>query len=113
MSGMNHKRGTSIGLAVICGAAVMAGGATAATITDSISVSYVTADLATPEGAQQLYQHIRRAAKSACHQPDIRDLTRYRLYRDCFERAVDAAVAKVDSSALTALHRNKMHAATG
>src|SRR5262245_11073715 len=109
MSSMNRKQGTSIGLAILCTAAVMASGAMAAPTTDTVSVRYVTADLATPDGAAKLYRHIRRAAKLACHQPNVHELTEYRLYEQCFERAVDAAVDKVNSSALTALHRSKVH----
>jgi UrcA family protein len=107
MSVVNRKLGTSIGVALLCTAAVMATGANAGATTDSVSVSYVTADVATAEGAQALYEHIQRAAKIACHEPNIRELDQYRLYQKCFDRAMDAAVAKVDSSALTALHRNR------
>jgi UrcA family protein len=107
MSVVNRKRSTSIGMALLCTATVMTTGAIAGTTTDSINVSYVTADVSTSEGAQALYEHIQRAAKLVCHEPNIRELTEYRVYQKCFDRAVDAAVAKVDSSALTALHRNK------
>ena len=110
MSCMNRKRGTSIGLALLCAGVVMTSGAIADPTTESVnvSVSYVTADLATPAAAEKLYHHIRRAAKIACGEPDIRRLTEQRLYRACFDRAVDAAVSKVDSSVLTALHRSYM-----
>ena len=107
MSVVNRKLSTSIGVALLCTATVMATGANAGATTDSINVSYVTADVATTEGAQALYQHLQRAAKLVCHEPNIRELDAYRLYQKCFDRAVDAAVAKVDSSALTALHRSK------
>jgi UrcA family protein len=107
MSGMNHKRGTSIGLALLCSAAVMASGAIARTTTESMNVRYVAADLNTPDGAEKLYQRIRRAARLVCHEPNVRELDEYRLYQQCFDRAVDDAVAKVNSRALTALHRSR------
>ena len=112
MSGMNRKHGTSVGLALLCTAAVMASGAIAAPTTDEVSVSYVTADIATPGGAEALYRHIQRAAKMVCHEPNIRELNEYRAYRICYDRAMDAAVAKVDSSALTALHRSRTQRGT-
>jgi len=107
MSVLNRNLSTSVGVALLCTATVMATGANAGTTTDSIKVSYVRADVATTAGAQDLYEHIQRAAKLVCHEPNIRELDVYRLYQKCFDRAVDAAVTKVDSSALTALHRSK------
>ena len=109
---MNRMRATLTGLA-LCTAAVMATGALAEEPGDSINVSYVTADLATSDGAEKLYRHIQRAAKAVCHEPSVRDLRRFQLFQQCYERAVDTAVAKVDSSALTALHRSKTHGAAG
>jgi len=113
MSGMNRKHGTSIGVAALCTAVMMTTGAFAGTTTDSVSVRYVTADLATPAGAEHLYHRIRRAARLACHEPGRRELTEYRLYQECFAEAVESAVSKVNSSELTALHRSKMHTAAG
>jgi UrcA family protein len=110
---MNRMRATLTGLA-LCAAAVMATSALAEEPGDSIDVHYVATDLARPEGAEALYRHIQRAAQLVCHEPNVRaDLQRFRLYQQCYERAVDTAVAKVDSSALTALHRSKTHGAAG
>lgn len=108
-----HRKARLTGRALLAAAAVMATAAVAQEPRDSVSVSYVAADLAQPEGAEALYQRIQRAAKSVCHQPSIRELPEYRLYQQCFDRAVDAAVAKVDSSALTALHHSKTHSSAG
>jgi UrcA family protein len=114
MSLINRKRGL-IGLTaaplstvLLCTAAFMATGAIAtAQAQDSIHLSYVTADLTGPEGAEVLYLHIQRAARTVCHAPDIRELKALAQYQRCYDRAVDDAVAKVGASALTALHRSK------
>jgi UrcA family protein len=110
MSPMNRKRHL-IGITALCTAAWMASAAIAApedsyTIS-SLSVTYHDADLALPDGPQLLYRRIQGAAKLVCHQPDQRELARYTIYRQCFDRAVDAAVAKVNVNALTAYHRSK------
>jgi UrcA family protein len=110
---MNCKRATLTRLALFCAAAVMATSAFADAPSESINVSYVAADLATPRGAEKVYQHIQRAARLVCDKPDLRELERYRLYQQCYDRAVDGAVAKVNSTALTALHRSKSHSTTG
>ena len=92
----------------------MATGALAQTTRESISVNYVSAELNTREGAEALYTRIKRAAKLVCHQPNIRELSEYRLYQQCYDRAVDAAVARVHSTELTALHHTKsQRGATG
>jgi len=109
MSLMNRKRGTLTGLAVLCTAAFLTTGAVAATETqESVHVSYVAADLARPEAAEALYLRIQRAARAVCHEPDIRQLTDNIKYKRCYARAVENAVAKVDATALTAVHRSKM-----
>ena len=112
MSLMNRKRGTLTGLAVLGMAALTTGAVAAPDVQDSVNVSYVPAALVQPEAAQALYLRIQRAARSVCHEPDIRDLETTRLYRSCFAKAVDNAVAKVDATALTALHRSKTQRST-
>jgi UrcA family protein len=111
MSLMNRNRGPT-GLtaaplmkALLCTAAFMAAGAVQAE--NSVHVTYVASDLTRPEAAQALYQRIQRAARVACNQPDTRDLAAYTVFRQCYERAVDEAVMKVDATVLTALHRSK------
>lgn len=112
---MNRKYATLSSMAVLCTAAVVASSAFAAEEQpeESINVNYVVADLARPDGAEHVYQRIRRAAQQVCHDPGIRDLPRHRAYLTCFDRAVDTAVNKVNSTALTALHRSKTHSAAG
>jgi len=111
---MNRKSGTLTGLALLCTSAVLASGAIAGeTTTESAHVSYVAIDLTQPGAAEALYQRIQRAARRVCHEPSIRELGDYEWYQKCYDRAVEAAVAKVDSSPLTALHRSKTHASSG
>ena len=93
---------------LLCTAAFMATGAVAAPqASDSINVSYVASDLTQPEGARTLYRRIQGAARMVCHEPDLRDLVLFSAYQQCYDRAVDEAVAKVNATVLTALHRSK------
>jgi UrcA family protein len=103
MSPLNRKRG----LAALA-ATFMATGAIATPESgDSRHISYVPAELTQPEAAQRLYLRIQRVARVVCHEPEMRDLSRYRVYQQCYDRAVDNAVANVNATALTALHRSK------
>jgi UrcA family protein len=115
MSYDNRNHGTLTSLtaapltaALLCTTAFATTGAIAAAPTSTeVAVSYVRADLSQPEAARSLYKRIQFAARSVCQEPPIRELARNIKYRQCYESAVDAAVAKVDSSALTALHRSR------
>ena len=116
MSHDNRNRITLIGLtaaplmaALLCTTACATTGAIAAAPTpDEIEISYARADLSQPKAARSLYRRIQAAARSVCHEPPMGELARYMKYRQCYESAVDAAVTKVDASALTALHRSRM-----
>jgi UrcA family protein len=129
MSLMNRKSGLTAAplmTALFCTAAFTATSAMAAAqtgdtvrvndpirVTDSIAVSYAAADvIQQPEAAKALYLHIQRAAKMVCREPDIRDLAIYSAYEQCFDRAVNDAVDKVNVSTLTALHRSKVQHST-
>lgn len=72
----------------------------------SLSVNYVKADLENAASAEALYQRIQRAARRVCQQPNAREVDRYRLYKICYDRAVDTAVASVGATALTAVHHS-------
>jgi UrcA family protein len=116
MNPMNRKC-VPIGVALLCSATLMASGAVAAQPgsatpgdlkeIDTVSVHYHNTDLGKEDGAQSLYRRIQKAARRVCHEPDIRELTLYAEYEKCYEVAVNAAVAKVDVSTLTALHRSR------
>jgi UrcA family protein len=115
MSPMNRNRGTLTGptaaplmTALLCTAVFMTTGAIAAPqAVNAVNVSYVKADLTQPESAQSLYKRIQQTARTVCQEPSIRELARYEEYRHRYESAVDAAVAKVDATALTAIHRSR------
>jgi UrcA family protein len=111
---MNRKCGTLAGLTLLCATTFVATGASAGEFKESASVSFVAADLQTPESAQALYRRIQSVAKRVCREPPMQELTRYYAFRMCVELAVEDAVAQVHSPALTALHRSKLHySATG
>ena len=111
MSFGNCKLEAFAGLALLCMGALLGAEAIADTTVESVRVSYVAEDLATPQGAAALYRHIKRAARLVCHQPNISAWDEYTLYQQCYDRAVDSAVAEVDSTALTALHHRQRGAA--
>jgi UrcA family protein len=64
-------------------------------------------DLTKPEDVQSLYERIRGAARSLCEVEHSApwDIKRSKHKRECFEQAVDRAVARTNEPALTALHR--------
>jgi UrcA family protein len=72
----------------------------------SLSINYVRADLENTASAEALYHRIQRAAREVCQQPNVREVDRYRIYKACYDRAVDTAVANVDATALTAVHHS-------
>src|SRR5438105_4570006 len=81
-------------------------GSTAALAADptappSLTVSYVQADLQGPAATEKLYNRIQRAARNVCQEPMLREVDRYHLYKNCYERAMDNAVANVGATALT------------
>jgi UrcA family protein len=88
--------------------------ATGPTETPSLTVNYLQSDLQDPAYAEALYHRIQRAARIVCQQPNTREVDRYHLYKICYDRAVENAVANVGASALTAVHRSRSHTqATG
>jgi len=70
------------------------------------SVNYGQADLQDEASAAALYERIQRAARAVCQQPNVREVDRYRIYKSCYDRAVETAVANVGATALTAVHRS-------
>jgi UrcA family protein len=115
MSTDNRNRGILTGLtaapftaALLCTAVFATGALAAEPASNTETVSYVKADLSEPQAAESLYKRIQSAARHVCQEGAVRELARYTEYQQCYERAVDAAVAKVDASALTALHRSRM-----
>ena len=93
---------------LLCAAPFMAPGAIAApNAEEPIHLSYVKADLESPEGAKALYLRIQKAARMVCLMPDKRELMKWEVYQRCYDGAVAYAVEQVNASELTALHRSK------
>jgi UrcA family protein len=71
----------------------------------SMTVSYFDLDLATPAGVQTLYDRMKDAARTVCASLESKQLGRMSPWRDCYQQAVEDAVATVDRPALTALYQ--------
>jgi UrcA family protein len=78
--------------------------ATAAPAGDSLpseKVSYADLDISTRAGAQVLYHRIVVAAHQVCDSPGTRDLLLLEMERKCDDQAIDNAVKRVNSPALS------------
>ena len=71
-----------------------------------MTVSFRDLNLSTPAGAATLYRRIKSAAESVCGYEET-DFRAQISWRACVRRAVDDAVAKVNSPQLTALHTGR------
>ena len=63
-------------------------------------------DLSKQSGADLLYVRLQRAAREVCRPLESRELSFKRLHEQCFENALQNAVASVDNVKLTALHQS-------
>jgi UrcA family protein len=80
--------------------------ATAGAAADAIPtkiVRYADLDLTKPAGAKVLYQRIEAAAHEVCESASTHDLASLSRSHYCIEQAIDEAVRKVDSTALSEL----------
>ncbi|MBS0417435.1 MAG: UrcA family protein [Proteobacteria bacterium] len=104
-----HSFGILSGLALLGTTALLATAALAAPpqIVETRSVNYTQSDLSDPAATAELYKRIQRAAQIVCEQPFAREIDHYMEFKKCYVRAVDAAVANVDASALTAVHHQR------
>ena len=73
-----------------------------------IVVSLAGIDMSTAKGTDVVYGRIRSAAKIVCRVDESRDLGQKQRARDCFQTAVDDAVAQADRPMLSALHARRM-----
>jgi UrcA family protein len=71
-------------------------------------VSYADLDLSKPEGAKVLYSRIAAAAKQVCAQSGYKDLGAMQRENGCVDHAINNAVKKVGSPALSALRPRSM-----
>jgi UrcA family protein len=74
--------------------------------TRSAEVSFRDLDLNTQAGAQKLYRRIQGAAQRVCGY-EATLAKAQSIWQHCVRPTVDAAVAKVDSPLLTALHTGR------
>jgi UrcA family protein len=70
-----------------------------------VVVQYKDLDLSQRKDAKQLYRRIVRAARIACDNDPQSNLQRLAMYRKCLRNAVTDAVAQVNSTQLTTVHR--------
>jgi UrcA family protein len=69
----------------------------------SKTVRYSDLDISNPEGAKALYHRIRAAARNVCDRSIAGDPVLRAATQACVDTAIDNAVRKVDSPALTSL----------
>jgi len=113
----NLKWCAVLGLTLINSGALVAGVAGAAApdpqAPPTMVLQFSPETLAQPGGAERLYARIQQAAHVMCGTPDVRDLPLYFKAQRCYDTAVDNAVARINESSLTALHRSKSRAVSG
>jgi UrcA family protein len=78
----------------------------AAPSTRSVTVNYGDVNLTTPAGASTLYQRLEGAARTVCGDPG-RSLGELRSWKDCYDGAIDGAVAAVNNPMVTAIHHKQ------
>ena len=66
-------------------------------------VHYSDLDLSSAKDARRLYSRIRIAARMVCENFRSPDFQRVRVYRECMDKAVTEAVAKVQSAQVAAI----------
>lgn len=72
------------------------------------TVAYSDLDLGTEAGARTLYRRLKTAANHVCGGVDHRDLGRDRIWRQCYDKALGDAVARVAAPTLLALHHKTL-----
>ena len=72
-------------------------------------VGFGDLDLNKDEGIQELYRRIRGAARTVCNKavPDFVPFSIPDRWQKCYREAVGNAVAQLNNSRLTALHRQQ------
>ncbi len=74
------------------------------TTTRSMSVSYADLDLSRPAAIDSLYTRLQRAARAVCAPSEMRDLGMRSDREQCYESAMDHAVANIDNPGLSELY---------
>ena len=109
---MKKKTGLSIAAIVVLGLALpMTGLAASPSHIDdaAVKVSYSDLNIANEAGAKLLYARLQRASQEVCGVGShniVRSLTETKKARSCYEKALSAAVEKIDSDVLTVVHNS-------
>jgi UrcA family protein len=109
---MNKITGLSIAAIVASGLALPLVGLAASPShidDDSVKVSYSDLNITNEAGAKLLYARLQRASQEVCGVGShniVRSLTETKKARACYEKALSAAVEKLDSELLTVIHNS-------
>jgi UrcA family protein len=71
-------------------------------------VQFADLDLSRAEGAAVLYHRLQNAAETVCAPLDDTEPVRHMEFRECVQKAISVAVAKVNRPALSAYYRALM-----
>jgi UrcA family protein len=105
----SHVQALVLAGCVFCIGSNMAYAAPATADVPSIAVSYSALDLATDEGARNLYSRIAAAGRAVCPQADFRNLSAYARAKTCQSEAIARAVRDVRSPRLAAVYSARAH----
>lgn len=110
MKSTTAKRYASLAMAVLA-ASLTANFASAATPDDGPKqrvVNFSDLDLSRPQDAHRLYTRIKHAAREVCDNNPSSDLRLIKLYETCLAKAINDAVAQVQSVQVAEIHRADM-----
>jgi UrcA family protein len=105
----NPSRACSIGCAALASLVCLLANVPASADpvqTRSVTVNFRDLDVATNAGATTLYRRIQGAARLVCGYEGS-DFIERRIWKDCYNQAIDHAVTKVNNPLLTAVHTGK------
>lgn len=77
-----------------------------ATSVPKVTVDFSDLNLSKPADAAKLYKRLQLAATEVCGRPDLRDMKKRQLQRQCYHNAITNAVHAVDHAAVNALYRS-------
>lgn len=109
---MNKITGLGIAAIVATGLTLpLAGMAAAPSHFDDVGVkvSYSDLNIGNEAGAKVLYARLQRASQEVCGVGShniVRSLTETKKARACYEKALTAAIEKIDSELLTVIHNS-------
>lgn len=102
------KSGIAIIIALGLGTPLLASGAAPGQVeTDSVKVKFADLNIESKAGARVLYARLQQASKQACRvqsYTEDRSLGRIAATKDCYDSALEKAVGRIGSEALSDLH---------